>query len=106
MYFRVSISHFTYTGAPGPITYGQSQSGLGPHLDCKETNSPYFLTFNYIFYRHHATMPSQAYVDRRSLIIPGFNADDIGIYSCVAFNSEGISYGYPYEWYFTPPCEF
>lgn len=51
-------------------------------------------------------MPSQAYIDRRSLYVPGFNADDIGIYSCIAFNSEGISYGYPYEWYFTPPGEF
>lgn len=51
-------------------------------------------------------MPSQAYIDRRSLYVPGFNADDIGIYSCIAFNSEGISYGYPYEWYFTPPGQF
>lgn len=48
-------------------------------------------------------MPPQAYIDRRSLYVPGFSDDDIGIYSCVVFNAAGISYGEPYEWYLDPP---
>ena len=92
--------HFSSTppAAPGIISYRQ-YSSYPPRLDCKESSGASFTTFNYIFYRHHAPMPSQAYIDRRSLYIPGFDEDDFGIYSCIAFNSEGISYGHPYEWY-------
>ena len=84
--------------APGTISYND-YSSYPPRLDCIEGSGAPFTTFNYIFYRHHASMPSNAYIDRRSLYIPGFDADDAGIYSCIAFNSEGISYGHPYDWY-------
>lgn len=84
--------------APGTISYSP-EDYTTPLLKCIQGNGGVIDSFNYRFYRHHAPMPPQAYVNGRELYVPGFNEDDVGIYSCEAFNDKGISYGHPYEWY-------
>ena len=102
---KETVHVYIHVGAPGSITYTQSDNSTH-RLDCMENSGAAFTTFNYKFYRHHAPMPPQAYANQSSLFIPGFDSDDVGIYSCVVYNSEGISYGAPYELFFTAQCEY